>query len=69
MKWAEEKLSAEEYEKTFGEVSEDDTKRVITLSVGSGNHEKAKRAAAKKGISLSALVDEYFETLDRKSVV
>ena len=62
-KWAEEHLSGEEYEKIFGEIVEDDTKRTITLSVGAGSHEKAKRAAAERGISLSALVDEYFGTL------
>lgn len=63
MSWAEEHLSGEEYEKIFGEIIEDDTKRTITLSVGAGNHEKAKRAAAERGISLSALVDEYLGTL------
>ena len=61
--WAEQSLSGEEYEKIFGEIQEDDTKRGITLYISASNHEKVKRIAAEKGISISALVDEYLGTL------
>lgn len=57
MRWAEEHLSAEEYEKIFGEIQEDDTKQVVSLSVTASNYQRAKRAAEIKGISVSALVD------------
>ena len=57
--WAEEKLTADEYEKLFGEVAEDDSRRVVGISLTVTAHEKLKQAAGKKGITVSALIEEF----------
>jgi len=57
-KWAEECLDADEYEKIFGEVEEDDTKKVVTFSLPVSVIEKIKQEAGKAGISLSEYVAE-----------
>lgn len=59
MKWAEEHLTAEEYEAAFGEVAEDDTKETVCISLTKTAIETARRNAAAAGISISA----YFESL------
>lgn len=56
-KWAEENLSGEKYEAIFGEVAEDDSRVALTLSLASSVVEKAKRDAAKAGMSLSAYIE------------
>ena len=55
-KWAEEKLNADEYEAIFGEVSEDDSRTTVLLSLSVSTVEKAKRAAAQSGMNLSAYI-------------
>lgn len=55
--WAEEHLTADEYEEIFGAVAEDDSRTVVTMSLSVGTLEKAKRAAAQAGMSLSAYVE------------
>lgn len=55
--WAEKHLEVEEYEKAFGEVSEDETKSVITISITTSIIEKAKKEAAKEGTSLSKYIE------------
>ena len=55
--WAEEKLSADEYESIFGEIAEDDSRVTVTLSLSASAVEAAKRAAAQAGMSLSAYVE------------
>lgn len=55
--WAEEHLAAEGYEAIFGEVAEDNSRMVVTLSLSAGSVEKAKRAAAQAGLSLSAYIE------------
>lgn len=55
--WAEEKLSADEYEKIFGEISEDGGKSVITLSISNDVIEKTRRAASQSRMSLSGYVE------------
>ena len=56
-KWAEEHLDADGYEAIFGPVAEDDSRAVVTMSLSAGALEKAKRAAAQAGISLSAYIE------------
>lgn len=63
MHWAEEHLPGEEYEKIFGEIREDDTKQIVSLSVTASNYRRAKRAAEIKGISVSALIDSIMGQL------
>lgn len=55
--WAEEHLSGEEYESIFGAVVEDESRQALTLSMSSAVVERAKRAAAKAGVSLSAYIE------------
>ena len=55
--WAKEKLSADEYEKIFGEISEDGGKSTITLSISNDVIEKTRRAASQSGMSLSGYVE------------
>ena len=57
--WAEKHLDGEEYEEIFGEISEDDTKKIVTFSLSLTAIEKLKRSASQKGMGLS----EYIESL------
>lgn len=61
--WAEEHLTGEKYEAIFGEIVEDDTKQIVTLSLSASNYKKAKRAAEFAGINVSALIDNLLEQL------
>lgn len=62
-KWAEEKLDADDYEKVFGEVAEDESRKAVTLSLAADTAETLRREAAKKGVSMSALVEELIKTM------
>lgn len=55
--WAEEHLTADEYEEIFGEISEDETKQILTLSLSAASIERGRRAAAKAGINISAFIE------------
>ena len=55
--WAEEHLDADEYQAAFGQIAEDDSRTVVTLSLSVSSLEKAKRAASQKGMSLSAYIE------------
>lgn len=55
--WAEKHLSADRYIEIFGEPAEDDSRQTITLSLSGGAVAKAKQAAAKAGLTLSAYVE------------
>lgn len=55
--WAEEHLEADEYQAAFGQIAEDDSRTVVTLSLSASSLEKAKRAASQKGMSLSAYIE------------
>ena len=55
--WGEKNLDADEYEDIFGEVAEDDSRMTVTLSLSVGAAERAKRAAAQAGISLSGYIE------------
>lgn len=56
-KWAEEHLDGEEYEKIFGEIAEDESRAVITISMSAAAIERAKRSAAMSNMSLSAYIE------------
>lgn len=55
--WAEGHLDADDYQQIFGEVVEDDSRTVVTLSLSASALERAKRAAAQAGVSLSAYIE------------
>ena len=56
--WAEEHLSADDYEAVFGKVAEDDSKRLISLNLPATAADTLKRLAAETGKSQSELVAE-----------
>lgn len=60
-KWAEEKLSAEEYEAIFGEVSEDETDCLISAIIKASNRERIRRAVEQSGKTIGAILDELIE--------
>lgn len=55
--WAEEKLDADEYQSIFGEIVEDESRVTVTFSLSASSLEKAKRAAAQAGLSVSAYIE------------
>lgn len=55
--WGENNLDGDKYEEIFGEVVEDDSRMTVTLSLSVGAVERAKRAAAQAGISLSGYIE------------
>lgn len=56
--WAECHLSADDYEEIFGPVEEDDSKKLISLSLPTTAVETLKRLASETGKSQSELVAE-----------
>lgn len=56
--WAEKHLGGDEYEEIFGPVEEDDSKRLISLSLTATAVETLKRLAAESGKSQSEIVTE-----------
>ena len=56
--WAEEHLKVEEYEAEFGEVSDDGSKIIKTVSLSESVVKLANRAAAQAGISLSEYIEK-----------
>lgn len=54
--WAEEHLTADEYEAEFGEITEDDSSTVVTLSMPRSVVETGRRNAQEAGMSLSAYI-------------
>ena len=57
--WAEKHLSADEYETEFGEVAEDDSRTVLSITLAASTAERIRREAAKQGISLSAYIESH----------
>ena len=62
-KWAEEHLSGEEYEQIFGEIEEDDTKKITTYSLPLDALDLVERYAAEHQISKSAVVETAIRNL------
>lgn len=56
--WAEKHLEADAYEEIFGPVEEDDSRRLISLSLPTTAVETLKRLAAESGKSQSEIVSE-----------
>lgn len=54
--WAEENLTADEYEDEFGEVAEDDSTETITISMPAELIAKVRREAQKNGTSVSKFI-------------
>lgn len=62
-KWAKEKLSADEYESIFGEVTEDGSRTAQLFSLSTIAVEKLRVMASKEGKSMSSIVEKMI--LDR----
>ena len=60
-RWAEENLSADEYEAEFGEVAEDNSRQVLSITMAASLAEKLRREAAKVGLSLSAYIESKLQ--------
>ena len=56
-RWAEENLDSDEYEKEFGEVAEDESRTVLSITMAASLVEKLRREAAKAEMSLSAYIE------------
>lgn len=56
--WAEQHLSADEYESIFGEITEDDNKKNATFSISRDAIELLARMASETGKTRSELVEE-----------
>lgn len=66
-KWAEDYLDADEYEAIFGEIAEDESRVQLCISISSSVADAAKRIAAERGISFSALVEQALtEEIEKK---
>lgn len=61
--WAEEKLSAEEYEQIFGEISDDDTDCLISAIVKASSRDRLRRAVEKTGKTAGQILDELIEAM------
>lgn len=59
--WAEEHLSADEYEEIFGEIEDDGTDCLISAIIKSCSRDKLRREAEKTGKSIGAIIDELVE--------
>lgn len=60
-KWSEDHLDADDYEKIFGEVAEDDSKRTVTFSISEEAIELLTRMASETGKSKSQIIDELIK--------
>ena len=58
-KWAEEHLSADDFQKVFGTIDDSGEKKMVSFSINAAKWEQAKRAAAYSGMSIG----EYIESL------
>lgn len=58
--WAEKKLEPDEYEAEFGEVTEDDSRTVMSVSIQSAIADRIRKEAQEKGMSVSALIASKF---------
>lgn len=56
--WAEDHLTADEYEAIFGAVTEDDSVTALHVQIDSAVLARAKQAAAQNGSTLAALVED-----------
>lgn len=60
-KWAEENLAADEYEREFGEITEDETAETINVSMPAALAAKLRRRAQEEGVSVSKIITSILE--------
>ena len=54
-------MDGDEYEAIFGAVEEDESQATITISISANAMDCGQRAAAKRGISLPALIETLLQ--------
>ena len=54
--WAEDHLTADQYQAVFGEIAEDDSRTTLLLSLPASTVKKIKREAAQAGMTVSAYI-------------
>lgn len=59
--WSENHMNSDEYEAEFGDIVDDNSRRVITLSLPVSIIERAKRASSENGLSLSAYIGSLID--------
>lgn len=59
--WSEDYLDVDTFEKYFGEVVEDNEKRIVSFSISNDLYEKIKRASSASGIGPSEFVSSVLE--------
>ena len=59
--WAEEKLTAEEYEQIFGEIEDDGTDVLISAVIKASSRDKLRRAVEKTRKTIGQIIDELIE--------
>lgn len=55
--WAEDHLTADQYQAVFGEVAEDDSRTTLLLSLPASTVKKIKQEAVQAGMTVSAYID------------
>ena len=55
--WADDHLTADQYQAVFGEVAEDDSRTTLLLSLPVATVKKIKRNAAQAGLTVSAYIE------------
>ena len=63
LRWAEQKLTVDEYEEIFGVVEEDDSKKMVTFYISTYHHENLKRLGAETGRAMSDLIEIAIDDL------
>lgn len=58
--WADDHLTADQYQAVFGEVAEDDSRTTLLLSLPASTVKKIKQEAAQAGMTVSAYVESKF---------
>lgn len=61
--WAEKYMAADDYQKNFGTVEDDDTKRAATYSLSVGAVDKLRRKAEQAGVSASEMLERLIAEL------
>ncbi len=56
--WAEEHLSAEEYEEIFGEIEDDDSEVLISAIIRTANRDRLRREAERSGRTIGQILDD-----------
>lgn len=59
--WAEKHLEPDKYDEIFGEITADSENKIVAISISKSAHEKIKRNAQLKGISVSKYIEQLIE--------